>query len=270
MSLAELLRAFPTIEITAPLHSTKKHLHAYRSTLSLTEDDEFLPPFYLCALTGGLQLVLVTHPQFPIRMLGAVNTSDDITIRTPVQTRWLLDGELAAKVSCGESRQARRGVEFDIITHVYRKQEIVWSMTFRALQFMKTEATVPRQTQPAPHEKQNTDPTCTFALPRNAGLTYAKLGYDFNPIHLHDVGAKLFGFPKCMAHGIWVVANANAKHKLVDNKTPQKISFSFKKPTFLPAQVNLYVNENSFTIERVSKERTTVIEGTVNIVAEKM
>ena len=42
----------------------------------------------------------------------------------------------------------------------------------------------------------------------NTGLKYAAVVNDWNPIHLYGWSAKLFGFPKPIAHGNYVCAKA--------------------------------------------------------------
>jgi hypothetical protein len=262
LSIDRLMNSFPSIQISSPIRATTSHLHKYKSKLSITDHEDILPPFYLAALTGDLQLMLVSHPKFPLRMLGSVNTSDEINVHVPARKEWLFSNELNATVRMGDVREARRGIEFDIITQVYRKDTLVWSMTFRALQFMKTTVTAP---PPQKQEENKSNSSFSFSLPSNAGRTYASLCRDYNPIHLHDIGAKLLGFPKAMAHGMWVVAHADTRGKnLVKRDKPQQISVYFKKPTFLPAELNVQTFANGFKIERITKKETvTVIDGTI-------
>lgn len=272
--LSKLIHEFPDIEVRAPIRADREHLEHYISQLPAREDmkdDAILPPFYLNALTGSLQILVMAHPKFPIRMLGAVNVSNEIKIHIPVQRQWLENGELSAVCHIGEARLARRGIEFDIITDVYRKDQLVWSLTFSSLQFMKevNDKTIQQ------HPKFTVDlsgecSTYSLQLSRDAGRIYGKMGYDINPIHMSDIGAKMFGFPRVMAHGMWVVAQAEAcskRNELVDRDSPQLIQVSFKKPTLLPTtvKISIYKNENKgFVIEREDEGRNyIVIEGLV-------
>jgi acyl dehydratase len=57
---------------------------------------------------------------------------------------------------------------------------------------------------------------------------------DRNPIHLHPLTARVFGFPAAIAHGMWVKARtlATLEGRLPDAYT---VEVSFKLPVLLPA-----------------------------------
>jgi len=50
----------------------------------------------------------------------------------------------------------------------------------------------------------------SLQIPENAGRQYASLCLDYNPIHLHSIPAKLFGFKRAIVHGMWVRTNSLA------------------------------------------------------------
>jgi len=58
---------------------------------------------------------------------------------------------------------------------------------------------------------------------------------DRNPIHLHALTAKLFGFPAAIAHGMWTKAHALASFegRLPDAFT---VDVRFKQPVLLPGK----------------------------------
>jgi acyl dehydratase len=57
-----------------------------------------------------------------------------------------------------------------------------------------------------------------------------------NPIHIHPLSARLFGFPTAIAHGMWTKARCLAAldPQLRDSFTTE---VEFKKPILLPATV---------------------------------
>jgi hypothetical protein len=212
----------------------------------------------------------MAHPLFPLRMLGAVNSSNDIFIRTPVKREWFEKGELTASCRVGEARIVKRGIEFDIITDVFRKDQLVWTLIFRSIQFIPGVKEAGQPVQIPPNENPVTSSsTCDFPLGKDAGRIYGKMGYDVNPIHMSDIGAKMFGFPRVMAHGMWVVAQAEAKCKrneLLNRDQPQRVQVAFKKPTLLPTRVAVTVDHSEdsdkhFVIKR--DEKVLVIEGKI-------
>ncbi|WP_258038084.1 MaoC/PaaZ C-terminal domain-containing protein, partial [Streptomyces sp. SM5] len=50
-----------------------------------------------------------------------------------------------------------------------------------------------------------------WRLPGDLGRRYGAVSGDRNPIHLHPLTARLFGFPRHIAHGMWTVARCLAE-----------------------------------------------------------
>lgn len=267
----------PNIQISAPLAFSAQHLQDYKSRLQIRDNQgDILPPLYLCSLTGGFFMLILGHPQFPINSIGLVNTSTEVKIHEPIQKKWLEDGELKAIASIGEVQEMTKGIEFEIFVKVSRGDHVVWSMVFRSLKLKKTQSSTPSKHYRKEEEVLGNGAligTGSFKLPSDAGRTYAKLSYDWNPIHIHDYTAKLFGFPKAIAHGMWVVQQADANGKqLIRRDLPQTIKIFFRKPSFLPAQLDVSVYNNgkaneisSFKVERKDKKNdsTVVVYGSI-------
>ncbi len=57
-----------------------------------------------------------------------------------------------------------------------------------------------------------------------------------NPIHMHSLTARLFGFPSAIAHGMWSKARCLAA---LENRLPGAftVEVSFRRPILLPATV---------------------------------
>ena len=70
---------------------------------------------------------------------------------------------------------------------------------------------------------------------------YASVGGDHNPIHTNPIGAKLFGFPTAIAHGMFSAAAVLAN---IEGQLPDAVKYSvrFGKPVVLPASAGLYVD----------------------------
>jgi acyl dehydratase len=70
---------------------------------------------------------------------------------------------------------------------------------------------------------------------------------DHNPIHLHRLTARLFGFRRAIAHGMWSMARCLAFHegRLPDAYT---VDVRFKAPILLPATVSLTAAEDGFEL----------------------
>jgi acyl dehydratase len=69
----------------------------------------------------------------------------------------------------------------------------------------------------------------SWAMPHNLGRQYAALSGDYNPVHLWPWSAKLFGFKKPIANGMYSIAKVQASiEDRMDKKFPssQRISIN--------------------------------------------
>ncbi len=93
-----------------------------------------------------------------------------------------------------------------------------------------------RGEEDARSRKQPPPPSADWKLDGGLGRRYAAASGDRNPIHMHDLSAKLFGFPRAIAHGMWTKARALAA---LEGRLPDayEVDVAFKKPILLPAKV---------------------------------
>lgn len=89
-----------------------------------------------------------------------------------------------------------------------------------------------------------------WRIGRNAGLDFAKLTGDFNPVHWIPAYAKAFGFRSTILHGFASYAKAwegLVRSRFAGSPTAIRVfDVKFTKPLALPAEVGLYIlNEGS-------------------------
>jgi len=82
-------------------------------------------------------------------------------------------------------------------------------------------------------------PTAIWRVPRDIGRRYAAVSGDVNPIHLNPLTARLFGFRRAIAHGMWLKARCLAalEGRLPDHLTA---TVEFKSPLLLPSTVAFF------------------------------
>jgi acyl dehydratase len=101
----------------------------------------------------------------------------------------------------------------------------------------------------------------TWKLPGDLGRRYGAISGDRNPIHLHALSARLFGFKQAIAHGMWTKARALAAlEPLPDAYT---VDVEFKKPIFLPGRVTFAADNGRFVVRSAKNPDITHLEGTV-------
>lgn len=77
----------------------------------------------------------------------------------------------------------------------------------------------------------------TWQLGSDVGRRYGLLNGDLNPIHLHAVTARLFGFRRPIAHALFLTGRAEAalRNAGLAPHYPCALTAEFKRPTLLPA-----------------------------------
>jgi acyl dehydratase len=78
--------------------------------------------------------------------------------------------------------------------------------------------------------------SAVWNLPGDLGRRFAGVSGDRNPIHMHALSAKLFGFPRAIAHGMWTKARCLAA---LERELPDAfaVAVDFRKPILLPGEV---------------------------------
>jgi acyl dehydratase len=185
-----------------------------------------LPATYPHILAFGLHMRLMADGSFPFGAIGLVHLSNRI-----VQHRPILTGErLDLTVRASGLAQHPKGRSFSILTEARSGEETVWEETSTMLR----RGGGGGGSSSAPEEAPG--PTAEWRLPGDLGRRYAAVSGDRNPIHLHSLTAKPFGFARPIAHGMWTKARCLAT---LEPRLPDSFSVetTFRKPLPLPAIV---------------------------------
>lgn len=194
-----------------------------------------VPTTWPHVLAFPLHLKVLTDSSVPFPLLGLVHLRNRI-----VQHRPIGEGEnLDLDVSLGKAKKTSKGMEFDLITCARSAGRLVWEENSTTL-FRQPDAGS-GTTRNEPPELQTFTNTCDIRVPESMGRQYAGASGDRNPIHLYPFTAKLFGFPRAIAHGMWSKARVLS---LLEQQREWKdgaftIHCDFKKPLFLPGSAML-------------------------------
>ncbi|MGH3492064.1 MAG: MaoC/PaaZ C-terminal domain-containing protein [Sciscionella sp.] len=215
------------------------HLARYDRVCGLAVSDE-LPTTYPHMLSFPLQAKLMTDGDFPFPLVGSVHVANRITVHRPL----LVTDVLELSVHCENLRPHPRGMQFDVISTARAQGERVWHEASTYLR--RGAGASPAGEKPPEQASEDTrtgDPgqaaaALTFRVPADTGRRYAEVSGDRNPIHLHPLTARLFGFSSAIAHGMWTKARCLAalQHRLPGAYT---VNVAFKLPILLPATVDL-------------------------------
>lgn len=243
---------FPDVRISLPsLRCNARQVRRYARACGFSEARDTLPPSYLHTLAFRLQMQLMLRKDFPVAPMGSVHLSNTI-----IQHRGIrLDETLRLDCELAGHEDTDRGIEFAFRCRAYANNECVWEdyslyLSRRASKGGKK--TPKKHAQPRSYTQQQ-----PLAIAAMTARRYALASGDFNPIHLHNLSAKLLGFRKMVVHGMWSKAACIAK--LADHESREQLhcEVEFKTPVFLPADTLLcYDNDGDTTVFELRDARS--------------
>ncbi len=255
--------SLPNLSVTLKnIRANLKKLNQYREVCGFPVSG-CMPVTYPHILAFPLHMELLVSDAFPFPLLGLVHVRNEITQYRAIGNQEALDIECVL----GGPREVTKGKEFDITTYAHVNGQLVWESVSTMLHRCKTNVEEAKKVHTPPKEAET---VISWPVPENIGRRYAKVSGDRNPIHIHALTAKLFGFPKAIAHGMWTKAHSLAELDKLLPKGPFKVSVAFKLPIFLPSNVQFQYSELGSHIEfevKDAKGEKPHLAGTIESIA---
>jgi acyl dehydratase len=217
--------AVPDVELRLPhAEIDVDHLAEYDRVCGFRLTDQ-LPPTYTHVLAFPLAMALMTRADFPLPLIGLVHIANRIETLAPI----LVTDRPEVRVRATALGVHPRGRQVDVVTESYLDGACVWREQSTYLHRNRIKS-------PEKSVQNGPKPTAGSALwrvPASVGKSYGKVSGDRNPIHSSRLGARLFGFPRRIAHGMWSAARCLAalEGRLPDAAT---IEIQFHRPLLLP------------------------------------
>lgn len=190
-----------------------------------------LPATYPHVLAFPLHLALMTDSSFPFGAVGLVHIENRIVQHRRIGVSEPLD----LRVRATPLADHPKGRQFTLVSEARVGDELVWEGYSTTLRRGGGGASVSGS---AGRKSRRQPPAASaeWTLPGDLGRRYGAASGDRNPIHMHDLSAKLFGFPHAIAHGMWTKARSLAA---LEGRLPAayEVEVAFKKPILLPAEV---------------------------------
>ena len=211
-------------------------LAAYCRACALTLRNE-LPATWPHVLSFPLQMALMSTGSFPFPLLGLVHLDDEIVQHRPIGIGEPLDVEVRA----ADLRPHPKGTAFSLLVTGRSGGVAVWEERGTILHRGGGDPAAPRDDGPEAPDA-GTPASSEWRLPGDLGRRYAAVSGDRNPIHLHQLTARAFGFPRPIAHGMWTMARCLAQ---LEGRLPGAftVSVSFRRPVPLPGRVRFAAEE---------------------------
>ncbi len=213
----------------AGLTVDKKQYAAFCKMFGYSEST--VPSVYWYIRLFSMQTLLMAHPDAPFPMPGMVHLSFKINQFSTIYPSEKLDAE----VKFGRLIQHDKGTGVETIMSLSRLGTTVWEQ--RNINLYLGKKGLGEEAEEKPEiEIEDPDYSSGWSLNSKTAIDYAKVSGDYNPIHLHNITAKLFGFPKQIVHGWYTLGRAAAVSES-DIKGIHELYGAFKKPLFLPSKV---------------------------------
>ncbi|HEX3782796.1 MAG TPA: MaoC/PaaZ C-terminal domain-containing protein [Pseudonocardiaceae bacterium] len=211
----------------------RERLAGYDRVCGFRVSDE-LPGTFPHILSFPLQAKLMTDPDFPFPMIGLVHLANRISRTRPIGA----EETLVLRVHAEGLRPHERGTQFDMVSEALSDGEVVWTDVST---YLRRGGSAGPSERGAKVDAQPLDgePAARWHLGGDTGRRYAEVSGDHNPIHLYPLTARLFGFKRAIAHGMWSKARCLA---FFEGRLPSAytVDVRFKRPILQPATVALH------------------------------
>ena len=236
------VQALPALNLVQPaVKLDGGHLAQYSKVCGFTPAHG-VPITYPQLLTFPLVMAFFALDECPWPAMGTVHLANRI-----VQHQSLHAGDtLRVEVSTGALLAHEKGQVFELDLKILRRDELVWQATQSLLRLgVKQPAGAVfgghvRSDLPLSHQAD-------FSASANIGRRYGSVSGDRNPIHLWALSARLFGFRRAIAHGMWTHARALAALLPREPLSQAEVAVDFKTPLFLPARATLWTRHQPKT-----------------------
>ncbi|MFD5334486.1 MaoC family dehydratase [Streptomyces hawaiiensis] len=231
---------FPRTRLVLPgLRVDLARLAAYERVCGFPTGEDALPVTYPHVLGFPLAMRLMSGRDFPLPLLGLVHTSFTVTRHA----RMPASGAYELSVHVEGLAPHRRGTQATVVTEVRGGGDVVWESRSTYLARHRTHhlAEGPRE----PEARKPLPEAAEWRLAGDVGRRYGAASGDRNPIHLHPLTARLFGFPRAIAHGMWTVARCLAAHGVPESC---HLRAEFRAPVLLPGTVTYAARDGRFEL----------------------
>ena len=228
--------------VTPVVHGVRvdaDHLTTYQHLMGETASD-VLPAGYVHVLGFPLAMAVMVREDFPLPLLGMVHLANSVEQRRAVR----LGDTLEVRAWAQHLAPHRAGTSVELVVEVAvagdASSEPAWrGVSTYLAKGVRLHPGLPPEGEPRP-EVPTGAPTGLWTLGADVGRRYAAVSGDRNPIHLSALGAKAFGFPRAIAHGMYTASRALADVGVARGEA-FRWDVAFDRPVLLPGTVSVRV-----------------------------
>jgi hypothetical protein len=182
---------------------------------------------------------LLSQPEVPFPLPGLIHYANSIKQYAALS----FGEEFSVTCKLGNLIAHDKGQGFEVLSYIESGGKLIWED--ESIYLYKGKEGIGKVLEWRQPELSENSIKESWSLHQNLGLEFAMASGDFNPIHLHPLSAKLFGFERHIIHGMW---SAGRILSLFEKRMPEsfELTIAFKTPVFLPASV-IFRNEKTET-----------------------
>ncbi len=206
----------------------RARLAEYRALMGSSAD---MPLAFAQVPVMAMTMDLVSKWSFPVRALGMVHQGAVVEVLDdlPADESW----DLRTWGTGG--RHVRSGLEFDVWGEVSVAGRVRWRS--RALYLSRSRAASGAEESAVPALAGDGPWVDEIPLPvtEGTGRAFARVSGDINPIHLHELPARAFGFRRAIVHGWWTAGRSAAVLDHDECVPGRTLEIAFRRPVELPS-----------------------------------
>lgn len=219
-------------------------LELFRKVCEIPTHGLAVPPAYPECLFLGPMAETVLSETFPLSPFGLIHIRQRIAMQRPIE----LNARLDLHCLLDEIREKDRGFEVDLELYAFEGGEKLWEGRTTVLSRNKKTRSRGQhhQEKPIPWVKEDEDlKSFIIHVPEDTGRRYARASGDWNPHHLYPITARLLGYHRAIAHGMWALSRTLAMiEKERPFEFPLEAEATFKRPIFLPSDIEIRYQRN--------------------------
>lgn len=235
-----LVKTLPPAELVLPrVQLNAQHIGQY-SALCGFHVGQGVPLIYPQLLTFPLVTAYMCSDACPWPAMGTVHLANTIEQHKPL----FADDVVRVEMGTGSLFAHEKGQGFTLDLRILRGDELVWSATQSLLRVGVKETSGAGYTSQIQVDAPLSCQT-EYSASADIGRRYGAVSGDRNPIHMSALSARLFGFKRAIAHGMWT--NARALSCLLPAKPVEqaRLAVEFKTPLYLPGRASLWSARSS-------------------------
>lgn len=195
---------------------------------------------------------LMGQGDLPVSGLGLVHVATQMWCsgRMPLDRAWQV------RAWADGARHVRSGLEVDLWADC-RAADVRWTARVVVLSRSRSAAgTEESVAADLPGQVATWSIRTTLDAAESVGRRYARVSGDYNPIHLHALTARAFGFTRAIAHGWWALAAALARLGVDETSADQQryLEVAYRRPILLPSRPTVLADREAgatrFLVER--------------------